>query len=196
MCANNIGLNADRLAARRIGFRSFSQSKDINKLSVKELTSLLRERGLPTTGKKQEKIDRLAAENPKGDLSAQLTGDDADALRYEKKSPVEHVLLRPDSYVGSMKATVRRLAVLNLEDQSLEYRDVTFIPALLKIFDEILVNAADTLQRDPSMKHLDVVVDPARGIVSVRNDGRYGPTIRRDINCPSTPPPCMLVALT
>ena len=122
----------------------------------------------------------------KGDPGGQLTGDDADALRYEKKSPVEHVLLRPDSYVGSMKPTVRRLAVLKLEDQSLQFRDVTFIPALLKIFDEILVNAVDNLQRDPTMKHLDVVVDPARGLVSVRNDGRYSPSIRRIIALPTS----------
>jgi hypothetical protein len=181
ICTSNSGL-----VARRLGLRSLSQSKDINKLTVKELSSQLREKGLRTTGKKQELIDRLAAQDIKSDSEKQVTGDDADALRYEKKSPVEHVLLRPDSYVGSMKPTVRRLAILNLEDQSLQYRDVTFIPALLKIFDEILVNAVDNLQRDSSMKHLDVVVDPARGLVSVRNDGRCGPSIRRDTSTPSS----------
>lgn len=30
-------------------------------------------------------------------------------------------------------------------------RSVTFVPGLYKIFDEILVNAADNKQRDPSM---------------------------------------------
>ena len=148
----------------------------------------MRERGLRTAGKKQELIDRLTADDLKKGGAANMPAkgieeDSVDALLYEKKSPVEHVLLRPDSYVGSMKPTTRRLAVLNSADQSLEYRDVTFIPALLKIFDEILVNAADNLQRDPSMKSLDVVIDPARGTVSVRNDGRCAPERRARAIC-------------
>ena len=31
----------------------------------------------------------------------------------------------------------------------MEYREVKFCPGLYKIFDEILVNAADNYQRDP-----------------------------------------------
>ena len=34
----------------------------------------------------------------------------------------------------------------------MEYRDISYVPALYKIFDEILVNAADNLQRDSKMK--------------------------------------------
>eukprot|EP00438_Fugacium_kawagutii_P026524 Skav209483 [mRNA] locus=scaffold1892:114718:134983:+ [translate_table: standard] len=34
----------------------------------------------------------------------------------------------------------------------MEYRDISYVPALYKVFDEILVNAADNLQRDSKMK--------------------------------------------
>lgn len=36
----------------------------------------------------------------------------------------------------------------------MQYKDISYVPALYKVFDEILVNAADNLQRDPKMKVL------------------------------------------
>lgn len=38
-------------------------------------------------------------------------------------------------------------------------KPLAYSPALLKIFDEILVNAADNKQRDPDMNELRVDVD-------------------------------------
>ena len=52
----------------------------------------------------------------------------------------------------------------------MELREITYVPGLYKIFDEILVNAADNKQRDPSQKKIDVTIDGEEGI-SVRNDG-------------------------
>ena len=43
---------------------------------------------------------------------------------------------------------------------------------LYKIFDEILVNAADNKRRDPNMKELRVDMDVAAGRFTVRNDGK------------------------
>jgi DNA topoisomerase-2 len=53
----------------------------------------------------------------------------------------------------------------------MELRKVTFVPGLYKIFDEILVNAADNKQRDATMKVIKVVVDREKGEISVENDG-------------------------
>lgn len=39
--------------------------------------------------------------------------------------------------------------VLDTATKKLVYRPITFVPGLYKIFDEILVNAADNKQRDP-----------------------------------------------
>ena len=38
--------------------------------------------------------------------------------------------------------------------EEMQYKDISYVPALYKVFDEILVNAADNLQRDPKMKVL------------------------------------------
>ena len=61
--------------------------------------------------------------------------------------------------------------VFDGETKVLKERAVTFVPGLYKIFDEILVNAADNKQRDPSMKNIKVVVDREKGEISVENDG-------------------------
>ena len=54
---------------------------------------------------------------------------------------------------------------------SMVLRDVSFVPGLYKIFDEILVNASDNKVRDKSMSALDVEVDAERGWVRVWNNG-------------------------
>lgn len=48
----------------------------------------------------------------------------------------------------------------------------TYVPGLFKIFDEIIVNAADNKQRDPSMSKIDVTIDPAQNKIRVWNNGR------------------------
>lgn len=45
------------------------------------------------------------------------------------------------------------------------------VPGLYKIFDEILVNAADNKQRDASMDRLEVSIDPEANVISVCNNG-------------------------
>jgi DNA topoisomerase-2 len=61
--------------------------------------------------------------------------------------------------------------VFNTETSQMELRKVSFVPGLYKIFDEILVNAADNKQRDSSMKVIKVTVDRQNGQISVENDG-------------------------
>ncbi len=46
------------------------------------------------------------------------------------------------------------------------------VPGLYKIFDEILVNAADNKQRDASMNRLEVSIDAASNTISVCNNGK------------------------
>jgi hypothetical protein len=77
--------------------------------------------------------------------------------QYQRKTPLEHVLIRPDTYVGSTEVQ-ESLAWLPNSAAAARYslRNASFVPALYKIFDEILVNALDNRQRDSSMAHLDV----------------------------------------
>ena len=47
-------------------------------------------------------------------------------------------------------------------------RDISFTPGLYKIFDEILVNAADNKVRDPSMDMLKVDIDVVSAVMHSR----------------------------
>eukprot|EP01104_Vermistella_antarctica_P003959 TRINITY_DN1436_c0_g1_i2.p1 TRINITY_DN1436_c0_g1~~TRINITY_DN1436_c0_g1_i2.p1 ORF type:complete len:1331 (+),score=257.60 TRINITY_DN1436_c0_g1_i2:141-4133(+) len=113
---------------------------------------------------------------------------------YQRMSPLEHILVRPDTYVGSTqwneqpswimdrrknsdittstqtngkKASTMKQRKLKMEPKA------KFIPGLYKIFDEILVNATDNKQRDPTgMSTIRVDIDRKQGKIRVFNDGR------------------------
>ena len=97
------------------------------------------------------------------------------ASRYHRLDGVEHVLRRPDTYVGSLSPAPTAQWILRDDDGALERREVTASPALLKVVDEILVNAADNKQRDAATSRVDVEVDAASGTIAVSNNGRSIP---------------------
>ncbi len=59
---------------------------------------------------------------------------------YQKKTQLEHILLRPDTYIGSVEKLTQMLWVKG-EGFNIVQRQVSVVPGLYKIFDEILVNA-------------------------------------------------------
>lgn len=67
------------------------------------------------------------------------------------------------------------LWVLDSTKYKFEYKKIKFIPGLYKIFDEILVNAADNYQRDNRMTKIDVNIDEKTGTITVLNDGKSIP---------------------
>ncbi|KAM5387554.1 DNA topoisomerase [Fusarium oxysporum Fo47] len=96
---------------------------------------------------------------------------------YTKLSQLEHILKRPDTYIGSVERTEQQMWVLNKESQLMEYKNVSFVPGLYKIFDEILVNAADNKQRDGSMTYMKINIDRENGVISVENNGKGIPIV-------------------
>ncbi|KAL7580839.1 hypothetical protein ACA910_001112 [Epithemia clementina (nom. ined.)] len=94
---------------------------------------------------------------------------------YQKKSQLEHILLRPDTYIGSVEPHTQRMFVLDGEE--IAERDITFTPGLYKIFDEIVVNAADNKQRDPNMDLLEIIINPEENTISVKNNGKGIPVV-------------------
>ena len=91
---------------------------------------------------------------------------------YERKTPLEHVLLRPGMYIGSTDMITQEMYTFSKGNGSIKKRVVTLPPGLLKIFDEILVNAIDNKQRDKSMNRIDVDISSSGSRISVRNNGR------------------------
>ncbi|VCX40920.1 unnamed protein product [Gulo gulo] len=99
---------------------------------------------------------------------------------YQKKTQLEHILLRPDTYIGSVELVTQHMWVYD-EDIGINYREVTFVPGLYKIFDEILVNAADNKQRDPKMSCIRVTIDPENNLISIWNNGKGIPVVEHKV---------------
>ena len=117
--------------------------------------------------------------------------------QYSRKTPVEHVLLRPGMYVGPTErlppttcwvpdtlpdpSCPSSSSAGDLNSTRMVQRECSLVPALNKVFDEILVNASDNRLRHPkSCSRVDVTIDPgcAEGtdrrppLISVYNDGK------------------------
>lgn len=90
------------------------------------------------------------AESNKQD--AEIRDEKSVEERYSRKTPLEHVLLRPGMYVGpTERVPPTTMWVLgdSTEILRMTQRECALVPALIKIFDEILVNASDNRLRDP-----------------------------------------------
>jgi DNA topoisomerase-2 len=96
----------------------------------------------------------------------------SDALKYDKKTPREHVLIRPDTYVGDTEPTIEPLYVVN-EDKIIK-ENINFTPGFLKIVDELLVNARDASVNDKSCDTIKVEYNIEQGYISVWNNGDKG----------------------
>lgn len=99
---------------------------------------------------------------------------------YQKKTQLEHILLRPDTYIGSVESVTQQMWVYD-EDTGINYREVTYVPGLYKIFDEILVNAADNKQRDPKMSCIRITIDPENNLISIWNNGKGIPVVEHKV---------------
>jgi DNA topoisomerase-2 len=93
----------------------------------------------------------------------------------QKLTHIEHILKRPDSYVGPVDLNVEPYWVLNSNKSQFEKKNLKYSPALLKIFDEILVNAIDRNSMHPkNVSSISVDIDKDSGAVSIENNGPLG----------------------
>ncbi|QSS48677.1 DNA topoisomerase II [Histoplasma capsulatum var. duboisii H88] len=92
--------------------------------------------------------------------------------KYQKLTQLEHIIKRPDTYIGSIERSTNQMWVYNMQSGSMEFREVSYVPGLYKIFDEILVNAADNKHNDKNMDEIRVTLDRESGEISVWNNGR------------------------
>ncbi|EZF32142.1 DNA topoisomerase 2 [Trichophyton interdigitale MR816] len=131
----------------------------------------------PNASKKQKAAPKKAASKPlanveNGSFTAETVEGGGSSEKYQKITQLEHILKRPDTYIGSVERTEKHMWVYNSTTELMEYREVSFVPGLYKIFDEILVNAADNKQNDPNMSEIRVTLDKEAGEISVWNNGR------------------------
>lgn len=111
--------------------------------------------------------------------------DTEDKKNYKKLSHIEHVLVRPSTYVGSIEKNTEEMFVLDKNDPlnpCIIKRIIEYCPGLFKIFDEILVNVTDQETRLEQKKKngdsnvisvstIKVDIEKETGRISIYNDG-------------------------
>ena len=91
--------------------------------------------------------------------------------KYQKKTPIEHILLRPDTYVGDISLQQEMMWIWNKQSEKIIKKEIKYVPGLYKIFDEILVNARDHSCTDPTCDTIKVNIDKDSNTISVWNNG-------------------------
>ena len=91
----------------------------------------------------------------------------------QKLTHIEHVLKRPDSYVGPVELGTEPYWIL--DGSTFTKKNLKYSPALLKIFDEILVNAIDRNSlHSKNVNSISVAIDKESGSVTIENNGPLG----------------------
>ena len=102
--------------------------------------------------------------------------------KYKKYELLEHILALPDTYVGSIEPQKISSYVYDESTQKMRVDELTYIPGLLKIFDEVIVNAIDHAMRLKAeetkgkedikhVKNIKVSIDKTTGTITIFNDG-------------------------
>lgn len=132
----------------------------------------------------EESIGLVTKKKPLKDAtntsSAGRSNKKSASQQYQKLSPLEHILKRPDTYIGSVEKDASQQWIFDEELQQMKLTTVNIVPGLFKIFDEILVNAADNKIRDPSMTKIEVTIDPVKNLIEVKNNGKGIPIEMHD----------------
>ena len=100
---------------------------------------------------------------------------------YMKLTTREQALLRPDTYIGNVNRVRQWKDVWDEASQKIVRRKVCYPPALIKIFDEVVTNAADHYRSAGSgLTKIDVTIDAPNARIRVVNNGRSIPVVEHD----------------
>lgn len=71
--------------------------------------------------------------------------------KYQEMSEREHILERSGMWIGSTKEEEAQMFLYNRDTAKMELRDVTYIPGMLKLVDEIISNSCDEYRRKDNL---------------------------------------------
>jgi DNA gyrase/topoisomerase IV subunit B len=85
---------------------------------------------------------------------------------------ISAILHRPDTHIGSTSNRTVDSYIFNDVGSEPEFRDITYNPALLKLFDEVLQNTYDHHKRPGGscLTRIDVNLSPMNGLISVSDN--------------------------
>jgi DNA topoisomerase II len=99
------------------------------------------------------------------------------ADKYQALSDIEHALLRPGMYIGSCESIESEIFIANIEDTNIVKKKIMYNAGLIRIYEEILLNAFDHTVRDPTCTEIRVDVDQTDNSITVLNNGTGIPVV-------------------
>jgi len=99
---------------------------------------------------------------------------------YQKLTDIEHVLLRPGRYLGSISPHTALTWVV--DDGEMVKRETTWNPALLKMFDEIVSNSVDESKLNKKLDTIKIYVDVENGKITIEDNGGIPVKIHKEHN--------------
>jgi len=102
--------------------------------------------------------------------------------KYKKHELRDHIFEIPDTYIGSTSISNLKTFIYSDKTDEMIEKEIEYVPALYKIFDEIIVNALDQSTRLKAeikkgtkdvklVKTIRIVIDKESGQIEVMNDG-------------------------
>lgn len=93
--------------------------------------------------------------------------------KYKSMTEVEHILARPGMWVGSTSLETKTSFIYNRDDEKMALANVAYVPAMLKLVDEVLSNSCDEYRRKDNMglTEIYVTVDKTTGHIMIRDNG-------------------------
>lgn len=79
--------------------------------------------------------------------------------KYQELSEVQHVLLRPGMWVGSTKEEEKDMFIYNTKTGKMEQKTLNYVPAMLKVVDEIISNSCDEYRRKDNLGLTEIEID-------------------------------------
>ena len=89
----------------------------------------------------------LAGEVASASVATPSSAPSTELAKYQKMSDKEHILKKPDTYIGSIEMTEANTFVYDSATSSIVERTIHYIPGLYKLFDEGAVNSRDHFVR-------------------------------------------------
>ena len=93
--------------------------------------------------------------------------------KYQELSEIQHILNRPGMWVGSIKFEEKDAFIYNSKIGKFEMKVINYIPAMLKVVDEVISNSCDEFRRKDNMglTELYVKINKDNGEIIVKDNG-------------------------
>ena len=112
------------------------------------------------------------------------TMTDIKKRHHVKLGDIEHVLIRPSRYIGSIEPVLESRFILNRETNKLEFREIRYRPAIVKCAREVLDNCIDECQtcQEKLIKGTGTTIDiTTKGAnITIEDNGRGIPVEQND----------------